>query len=213
MRKYFLSLAVCGLLFSTACYQTTTTNNNNNQSNKQNGQNTEVVNNNNNENQETKKEEKEDNIDKNSFQNANGKFSINFPGDPEGPVKSELKNKAGIIVNYQFTYQKSDNAFYFATYSDYPVGAITDSNVEEALKSQAETFMKNMGGKIEKSDSERLNGNKGLTFSGVVRDSLNVNMRSYFVGKRYYQFGTMAYNSEISDKEAKKFMNSFKLIK
>ena len=36
-------------------------------------------------------------------------------------------------------------------------------------------------------------------------------MRSYFVGKRYYLIGTIAANSEISDKDSKKFINSFEL--
>lgn len=148
-----------------------------------------------------------------SFQSANGKFAIDFPGKPQGPESKIEQNKAGLMQTFTFSQSVSNSAYYFAYYKDYPVGVLTASNTEAMLKKEAETFMKNCGSKIDKSSDERLDGNKGLSFSGTLYDTVSINMRAFFVGKRYYQFGTIAANSEISEKDSKKFINSFEVIK
>ena len=150
---------------------------------------------------------------KNSFQSPNGRFSINFPAPPAGPDTRVEQNKAGLMQLFTYTLALSDNAAYFAFYKDYHSGVITDSNTEDMLKKEADAFMKNCGTKVSKSASERLDGNKGLSFSGTLNDTIAINMRAFFVGRRYYQFGTIAANAEISDKDSKKFINSFEIIK
>ena len=215
MKKLIYAAMVTALLGAASCYQTTT-------NNKPNGQGTEVTDNNTDNNvkpspdnnvqpaPDNKKDNKKEDKDNNSFKSEEGRFSINFPDAPNGPTKNNYTTKAGTIENVQYVYTKSDKGSYFLSYSDYPAGAVTDDNVESTLKTQAESFMKKMGSKIEKSSSERLDGNKGLSFSGK-RDNLVINMRSFFVGKRYYQFGTIAEESEISTKERNKFIDSFKI--
>ena len=150
---------------------------------------------------------------KNTFQSANGKFSINFPEPPQGPEMQIEQNKAGLMQTFTYLLPVSDNGSYFAYYKDYPVGVISDSNTEQKLKAEAENFMKSLGCTISKTTDERLEGNKGLSFSGTMNDSISVNMRAFFVGKRYYQFGTISANGAISDKETKKFINSFEIVK
>lgn len=218
--KKLIYAAMVTAMFGVASCVTTTTNNNN----KPQGKETEITDNttdntvkpddkvqpapDNKDKKDNKKEEKDDN----SFKSADGRFSINFPMPPAGPTKNSYTTKAGTIENVQYVYSKNDKASYFVTYSDYPAGAVTDANVEATLKTQAESFMKNIGSKVEKSSSERLDGNKGLSFSGK-RDNLIINMRAFFVGKRYYQFGTIAEESEISTKDSNKFIDSFKVTK
>ncbi|MDD6003986.1 MAG: hypothetical protein PUC50_17555 [Bacteroidales bacterium] len=222
MKKLIYAAMVTALLGATSCVPTT------NNNNKPNGKETEITDNttdnnskpddkvqpapDNNEGKDNKddKSKKDDPKDDNSFKSAEGRFSINFPMPPAGPTKNSYTTKAGTIENVQYVYSKNDKASYFLSYSDYPAGAVTDANVEATLKTQAESFMKNIGSKIDKSSSERLDGNKGLSFSGK-RDKLVINMRAFFVGKRYYQFGTIAEESEISTKESNKFIDSFKI--
>ncbi|MBR4440139.1 MAG: hypothetical protein IKS00_01195 [Bacteroidales bacterium] len=221
MKKIVYAAMVTALFGLASCFQTTT---NNNQ--KPNGKETEITDNttdnnqNNvkpddgkkNDNQNNNNDNKKKDDDKNSFKSEEGRFSINFPMPPAGPTKNTYTTKAGTLENVQYVYTKSEKGSYFVSYTDYPAGAVTDANVEATLKTQAESFMKNLGSKIDKSSSERIDGNKGLSFSGK-RDNLVINMRSVFVGKRYYQFGTIAEESEISTKESNKFIDSFKIKK
>jgi hypothetical protein len=146
-----------------------------------------------------------------NFHSPNGKFYINFLNIPDGPIVKEETNKAGMVQVVQFMDQVSNSGTYFAMYKDYPAGAIKDDEVNDKLKLEARAFLKNIGATVGSTSEERLGGNKGLSFSGTLYDSLKINMRSYFVGKRYYQIGTIATNSAISDKDSKKFINSFEL--
>lgn len=216
MKKLIYAAMVTALFTMASCYQTT------NNNNKPNGKETEITDNTtdndvkpapDNDAQpapDNKKDNKKEDKDDNSFKSAEGRFSINFPMPPAGPDKRTKNTKAGTIEIFQYVYTKSAKASYFASYQDYPAGAITDANVEEKLKTLAESFMKDMGSKIDKSSSERLDGNKGLSFSGK-RDNLVINMRNYFVGRRYYVIGTIAEESEISTKDSNKFIDSFKV--
>ena len=164
-------------------------------------------------NQDKKTDDKKKSTTKNSFQSPGGKFSINFPAPPAGPESRIEQNKAGLMQLFTYSLILSDNAGYFVYYKDYHSGVITDSNTDEMLKKEADNFMKNCGSKVAKSSSERLEGNKGLSFSGTLNDTIAINMRAFFVGRRYYQFGTIASNSEIADKDSKQFINSFEIIK
>jgi hypothetical protein len=146
-----------------------------------------------------------------TFHSPNGKFSINFVNPPDGPIVKEETNKAGMVQVVQYMDQVSNSGTYFAMYKDYPVGAIKEDEVNDKLKLEANAFLKNCGAKAGSTAEERLGGNKGLSFSGTVNDTIKINMRSYFVGKRYYQIGTIATTSAISDKDSKKFINSFEL--
>ena len=146
-----------------------------------------------------------------SFHSPNGKFSINFLNPPQGPYVQEETNKAGMVQIFRYVDEVGSNGMYVALYKDYPKGVITAENVEDKLKLEANAFLKNFGAKAGKTESERLSGNKGISFTGTAYDSINVNMRSYFVGRRYYLFGTIATNTAISEKDSKKFINSFEL--
>ncbi|MBR4265275.1 MAG: hypothetical protein IKQ46_04375 [Bacteroidales bacterium] len=200
MKKTILLVSLCFSMMFTACFDNGGSNNN---GGSKNSTTTTTTDNGKKSTTETR----------NSFSSNDGKFSINFPAPPAGPESSIEKNKAGLMQTFTYTLSVSDNAYYFAYYKDYPVGVITDSNTETMLKKEADNFMKNCGSSVAKSTEERLNGNKGLSFSGVLNDTININMRAFFVGKRYYQFGTMASDGAISDKDSKKFINSFEIVK
>lgn len=208
MKRIFLAASICAMMFSTSCLE-----NNTYQNNKGNTTTTTTT--------TTTTDDKGGTTTttttttttdtKNSFHSNNGKFSINFKNAPLGPASREENNKAGMVQIITYIDQVSDAAMYVAMYKDYPVGAVTDANVDENLKLEAEAFMKGLKSKIAKTQEERLGGNKGLSFSGSVNDSIRVNFRSFFVGKRYYMFGTMGTEAEISAKDSKNFISSFEL--
>lgn len=212
MKRLFLVAALCGAVMLGGCMETTYQNKKTN-NNSTTTTTTTTTDENGNTTTTTTTTDDSGNKQKNpkNFHSANGKFYMDFPHAPDGPIVSEESNKAGMVQVVRYMDQVSNSGMYIAMYKDYPKGVITDANVEEKLKGEASDFLKNMGAKAGSTSDERLSGNKGLSFSGTLNDTLKINMRSYFVGKRYYLIGTIATNSAISDKESKKFINSFEL--
>ncbi|MBQ1697649.1 MAG: hypothetical protein II075_07170 [Bacteroidales bacterium] len=207
MKRLFFVAALCGAVMLGGCMETT-------YQNKKTNNNSTTTTTTTDENGNTTTTTTDDSSKKKngkSFHSNNGKFSMDFPDAPQGPIVSEETNKAGMVQVFQYIDQVSNNAMYIAMYKDYPKGVITDANVEDKLKLEANAFLKNFGAKAGSTSAERLGGNKGLSFAGTLNDTIKINMRSYFVGKRYYLIGTIAANSEISDKDSKKFINSFEL--
>ena len=214
MKRLFFVAALCGAVMLGGCMETTYQNKKtNNNSTTTTTTTTTTDENGNTTTTTTTTTDDGSNKQKNAknFHSPNGKFSMDFPHAPDGPIVSEETNKAGMVQVVRYMDQVSNSGMYVALYKDYPKGVITDANVEEKLKGEASDFLKNMGAKAGSTSDERLGGNKGLSFSGSVNDSLKINMRSYFVGKRYYLIGTIATNSAISEKDSKKFINSFEL--
>ena len=154
-------------------------------------------------------EEKDDN----SFKSAKGYFSINFPAPPAMDTTYKETSNAGTLYGRNYFYSKSKSAMYIVTYVDYNEGMINDKNREDMLQTRANAFITKLGGKIANSSKGKVDDYPSLTWNSKVKDSLNINMKGVFVGRRYYQFGTMAYSSEISDKESKAFIESFKVKK
>ena len=177
-------------------------------------QNDSSVDNNNNNGSDTKdNDKKNEDVDNNTFKSAKGYFSINFPMPPATDTTYKETSKAGTLYGCQYTYKKSANGYYIANYIDYNEGMVTDKNKEALLNTRADAFVTRLGGKLTNATKGKLNDYPTLTWSSKINDSLNIQMKSLFVGRRYYQFGTMAYNSEISEKEAKAFIESFKIKK
>ena len=210
MKRLFFVAALCGAVMLGGCMETTYQNKKTNN----NSTTTTTTTTDENGNTTTTTTTTDDSGKKNNgktFHSPNGKFSINFVNPPDGPIVKEETNKAGMIQVIQYMDQVSNSGTYFAMYKDYPAGAIKDDEVNDKLKLEARAFLKNIGATVGSTSDERLGGNKGLSFTGTLYDSLQINMRSYFVGKRYYQIGTIATTSAISDKDSKKFINSFEL--
>jgi len=210
MKRLFYIVALCGAVMLGGCMETTYQNKKTNNNSTTTTTTTTDENGNTTTTTTTTDDSGSKKSDK-SFHSKTGKFSMNFLNPPQGPIVKEETNKAGMVQIFQYVDQISQNAMYVALYKDLPKGAVTDENATDALKLEANAFLKNFGAKAGSTSEERLNGNKGLSFTGTLNDSIKVNMRSYFVGRRYYQFGTIAANSEISDKDSKKFINSFEL--
>ena len=200
MTRLFIIVSMCSALMLGSCLE------NSSQSNKTNGGGTTTTTTDDGGSKNNNKDQK------NSFHSNNGKFSINFLAIPDGPTRTEEKNLAGMVEVFTYTQDVSANSKYVVLYKDYPVGVITDSNTEDKLKLEARAFVKGFGGAtFGNTVDERLNGNKGISFTGTLNDTIKLSMRSFFVGKRYYQFGTISTNGEISDKDTKKFISSFEL--
>lgn len=210
MKRLFFVAALCGAVMLGSCMETTYQNKKTNNNSTTTTTTTTTDENGNTTTTTTTDDSGKKKSDK-TFHSPNGKFYINFLNLPDGPIVKEETNKAGMVQVVQYLDQVSNSGMYIAMYKDYPAGAIKDDEVNDKLKLEANAFLKNFGAKAGSTSEERLGGNKGLSFSGSLNDSIKINMRSYFVGKRYYQIGTIATNSAISDKDSKKFINSFEL--
>lgn len=210
MKRLFFVAALCGAVMLGSCMETTYQNKKTNNNSTTTTTTTTTDENGNTTPTTTTDDSGKKKSDK-TFHSPKGKFYINFLNPPDGPIMKEETNKAGMVQVVQFMDQVSNSGMYVAMYKDYPAGAIKDDEVNDKLKLEANAFLKNFGAKAGSTSEERLGGNKGLSFSGSLNDSIKINMRSYFVGKRYYQIGTIATNSAISDKDSKKFINSFEL--
>ena len=210
MKRLFFVAALCGAVMLAGCMETTYQNKKTNNNSTTTTTTTTTDENGNTTTTTTTDDSGKKKSDK-TFHSPNGKFYINFLNPPDGPIVKEETNKAGMVQVVQYLDQVSNSGMYIAMYKDYPAGAIKDDEVNDKLKLEANAFLKNFGAKAGSTSEERLGGNKGLSFSGSLNDSIKINMRSYFVGKRYYQIGTIATNSAISDKDSKKFINSFEL--
>jgi hypothetical protein len=210
MKRLFFVAALCGAVMLGGCMETTYQNKKTNNNSTTTTTTTTTDENGNTTTTTTTDDSGKKNSDK-TFHCKTGKFSMNFVNPPDGPIVKEETNKAGMVQVVQYMDQVSNSGTYFAMYKDYPVGAIKEDEVNDKLKLEANAFLKNCGAKAGSTAEERLGGNKGLSFSGTVNDTIKINMRSYFVGKRYYQIGTIATNSAISEKDSKKFINSFEL--
>jgi len=210
MKRLFFVAALCGAVMLAGCMETTYQNKKTNNNSTTTTTTTTTDENGNTTTTTTTDDSGKKQVNKN-FHSPNGKFYINFLNIPDGPIVKEETNKAGMVQVVQFMDQVSNSGTYFAMYKDYPAGAIKDDEVNDKLKLEANAFLKNFGAKAGSTSEERLGGNKGLSFTGTLNDTIKINMRSYFVGKRYYQIGTIATNSAISDKDSKKFINSFEL--
>lgn len=147
------------------------------------------------------------------YQSVEGKFAINFPGNPQIEKTEENPAKGLVLMMNQYTYQQNEKAFYIVSYTDYPQGSVSEDNAYDKCCERADAFVKTLGGNLEKTAKEKINKNKGCAFNTVVKDSLNVDMVLVFNGNRFYQYGVMYYNSEISSKEARKFIDSFEILK
>lgn len=211
MKRLFYIVALCGAVMLGGCMETTYQNKKTNNNSTTTTTTTTTDENGNTTTTTTTTDDSGKKKSDKTFHSSNGKFAMNFVNPPQGPIIKEEQNKAGMVQIFQYVDQISQNAMYVALYKDLPKGVVTDENVSDKLKLEANAFLKNFGAKVSSTSEERLNGNKGLSFTGTLNDTIKVNMRSYFVGRRYYQFGTIAANSEISDKDSKKFINSFEL--
>jgi hypothetical protein len=210
MKRLFFVAALCGAVMLGSCMETTYQNKKTNNNSTTTTTTTTTDENGNTTTTTTTDDSGKKKSDK-TFHSPKGKFYINFLNIPDGPIMKEETNKAGMVQVVQYIDQLGNDGLYIAMYKDYPVGAIKEDEVNDKLKLEANAFLKNFGAKAGSTSEERLNGNKGLSFTGTLNDTIKINMRSYFVGKRYYQIGTIATNSAISDKDSKKFINSFEL--
>ena len=210
MKRLFFVAALCGAVMLAGCMETTYQNKKTNNNSTTTTTTTTTDENGNTTTTTTTDDSGKKQVNKN-FHSPNGKFYINFLNIPDGPIVKEETNKAGMVQVVQYIDQLGNDGLYIAMYKDYPVGAIKEDEVNDKLKLEANAFLKNFGAKAGSTSEERLNGNKGLSFTGTYNDTIKINMRSYFVGKRYYQIGTVATNTAISDKDSKKFINSFEL--
>ena len=143
-----------------------------------------------------------------AFAPAGGNYSILMPGTPE----TEVKNETGTIGPYTVNGATlaAGEEFYLVVYVDYAPTVRLD--VQGEINANRDNFIKGVKGAVLTSEKKiTLGGNPGLEFTADVNDRYVIS-RIYLVGKRPYQLVAVTRkNADLTN--AKKFLNSFKLLK
>lgn len=145
------------------------------------------------------------------FFHEDGKFKINFPGEPEISTQTQ-PTQAGDIEITMFMYEKSATEVYMVSYNDYPSAVMEQGgSIEDMLDGAVNGYVSTIGGSVEEQESITLNGNKGI-YVKAKSDQYYVVLKDYVVGNRLYQVGIMRDGSYPTEKAIDSFINSFELV-
>ncbi|MCB0401918.1 MAG: hypothetical protein KDD41_07530 [Flavobacteriales bacterium] len=145
------------------------------------------------------------------YHSEDGRFNINFLGEPT--VKSEMvPTVVGNIEMTYFLYEHSVTEAYMVAYSDYPSELVKQSSVAEILAGAKKGSSTNMG--ITSFDLEEdieINGNPGLYFKGRT-GTIHAEYKLYMVENRLYQVAILRDGGYSLPERSDDFFNSFELI-
>lgn len=148
---------------------------------------------------------------KDYFESKEGNFKVIFPGAPQVST-DDVPTDIGTIKMKSFMYEKSALEAYMVAYSDYPAEMVEVSNADDLLQGGKNGALSSFG--IEKAEEEediKINGHPGKYFK-ANNNQYYVVYKMYMVGNRLYQIAILRDGAYPDKKEAKSFLNSFKLL-
>lgn len=154
-------------------------------------------------------------ISSDKFMHEDGKFRINFPGNPTIEPTS-VPTDYGNIEMMQFTYEKSITEIYMVAYSDYPSAIVAEGNPEDMINNAKNGFLGEMGMTLEEEKKIEIDGNPGLYFRAYVisaQGNYYTIVADYLVNNRLYQVAMIRDGSYPSRESEQSFINSFELVK
>jgi len=145
------------------------------------------------------------------FSSEDGKFKINFLGEPT--VTSDIiPTDVGDIEMMSFMYEKSVTEAYMVAYSDYPTEMVEASSTQDMLKGAKDGASGNLGiTSFDLEENIELNGNEGMYFKGAA-GSIFVEYKIFLVGNRLYQVAILRDGSYATEERSGEFFNSFELV-
>ena len=155
-------------------------------------------------------DEVEDNTASDKFHSVDGKFKVNFTGNPDVSNES-IPTDVGDIEMYMFMYEKSVTEAEMIAYSDYPSEMVAMSDPDDMLQGAKEGAVSNLGAVITEEKEIMYNKHKGLEFK-ANSTQFYVNYKIFLVNNRLYQIAIMRDGSYASQANVDKFFNSFELI-
>jgi len=144
------------------------------------------------------------------FSSAEGRFSVNMPGQP-APGKQMIKTAIGDIAMYQFTLSLGKDYAYSALYSDFPELIMRQPNAAESLlNSGRDGAVQNVKGKLVSEQGLLLGSYPGREIH-VEAPQGAIRARFFVVDQRLYQVIAVAPGDKILSDDVTKFLVSFKL--
>lgn len=135
-----------------------------------------------------------------------GKFEIMMPADP----KDASQNVEGLKVKI-WAAESGKSGAYLVSSTELPANP-GEKEIDEVLKQSAQGQIKGMGGKEKKTTAIKLDKYKGLEVEAEIPARMGVSLsRVYIADGHLYQLIVIGEKEFVESKEAKKFMDSFKL--
>jgi hypothetical protein len=139
-----------------------------------------------------------------------GAYTVEMPGEAKENEDSAPTN-AGEIKFYSATVE-GPNYGYTAAYSDFPEAAVTSQKPDKMLEGARDGALKNINGKVEKTEMIEVQGNPAIEFSFAVPDQkMKGKARMILVKYRLYQLIAGQEESAYKEADLDKFLGSFKL--
>lgn len=150
-----------------------------------------------------------------TFGFAEGRFSIQFPGDPE--AHKEPVGPAGQIGLYK--YSLTTRANYIVTYADYPAKIEGAAEANRVLDDGVKDIVAAFNSQLLSSTETSLGEYPGRQLKHRMIDGAIMHMRIFLVGRRLYKISVTLPRLENETQEevalyetsATRFLNSFKL--
>lgn len=150
-----------------------------------------------------------------TFESAEGRFSIQFPGTPK--VGIEPTDPAGQVVLHKASL--TTKAEYGVIYADYPMKIEGTAAAKQVLDDGAKGAVNAVSSELLSISEISLSGNPGRTLKERMKDGAIMQARMFLVGQRLYQIAVTVPPREVSkadevtlyEQAATKFLDSFKL--
>jgi hypothetical protein len=142
------------------------------------------------------------------FKSVDGKFSILLPAKPE-EAKQPIA-EGGLKLSVVMYISTLAEMVYLASYTDYPEGK---RDPEKMASSALGGFLKSIKAKATEQKKSEFAGAAGITCTFAAPEStMTGEVRIHFVGNRLYQVVTMAVKDGYRKDDARKSLDSFKLL-
>lgn len=164
-----------------------------------------------NENEYAAAEEVKEESSANIFSSKDGRFKINFSGEPK-ESSDIISTEAGDIEMTTYLYEKSVTEAYMVAYNDYPSELVKNTSIDVMLDGAKDGSSSSMGITIfDLEENLKIEGNPGRHFKGN-NGSYYVEYKLFLKGNRLYQIAIIRDGSYATEERTKDFFGSFKLI-
>ena len=150
-----------------------------------------------------------------TFESAEGRFSIQFPGTPK--VGTEPLNSVNQVVLHKSSL--TTKAEYGVIYADYPMKIEGAAAAKQILDDGAKGAVAGVSSELLSISEISLSGNPGRALKERMKDGAIMQARMFLVGQRLYQIaitlppmqGAKAEDVAVYEQAAIRFLDSFKL--
>jgi hypothetical protein len=143
-----------------------------------------------------------------SFDSDVGRFSVEFPGEPEEQSQS-ISTAVGSIETWTLMVEEQGAGF-SVSFADYPQEIIAASETALMLDGARDGAVANISGILLEENEISLDGHPGREIEVEVKEEdVVVRARFYLVENRLYVIQAISETSKVSEDDFVRFLNSF----